>query len=116
MTSEQIRAGVANADDQVLHVLANEQRRNVLTALETTRTPIALADLAIELARRKTGDYDSDLMFETAKQIRVRLHHCHLPKLEEIGLIDYTIEKKLVSLSDGPHAKKTAESLKPQNS
>lgn len=98
--------------DQLSRVLSNKQRRRAIEVLETTDGPIATADLAIELARRETGDDDSDTMFETAKQARVNLHHCHLPKLEEVDLVDYDAEERLVTSPESSPVGAASEPVK----
>lgn len=116
MTSKQMYVGSltgSDQSDQVVRALADEQRRHVLGILEAAETPLALADIAIELAQRETGEAESDSMFETARQIRLRLHHGHLPKLAEADLIDYDIEKGLVALPDDAERTTVADRLKP---
>lgn len=69
--------------DHILEVLKDSQRRAVLTLLsrvdERTVTTDEVADL---LAARVDDVPEKDLL-------KLRLHHIHLPKLAELGVIEY---------------------------
>ena len=109
MTIEQLSAAILNENDQVVRVLADRQRRRVLESLKTATAPIGLADLAVELARHESDTAGGVSFDERAQRLRIRLHHCHLPMLDEAGLIDYDVENKHVSLSDNPRTEAVLE-------
>ena len=78
-----------NADratiDRLHLALAHEYRRLVLAYFETSPTQTAsLTDLTAYVAARRSP---SDA--RPAAQIRTRLHHADLPKLDEAGLVEY---------------------------
>lgn len=58
-------------------IVADPVRQEVLEALEDFERPVALADLAIELARESDGQLD-DSEWGRAKRLRINLHHRHL--------------------------------------
>jgi len=76
-------------------ILASEMRRCVIEIFGVTHGPIesTLGELANDIDRyySGTGNWSS-------QTILVRLHHVHLPLLDDAGLIDYDEETKQVSL------------------
>ncbi|WP_425607561.1 DUF7344 domain-containing protein [Natrinema zhouii] len=87
-------------------MLSHERRRSALYCLEKYQTPMALADLADEVAR---VEYDVATLLqipgEDVKEIYLDLYHSHIPKMEDANLIEYTQEEDMVclkhELSDG---------------
>lgn len=64
-------------------VLRSEERRRVLQFFQERDECVATLDeLANHLAARDGG-------FEGSERARVALHHAHLPKLAEMGVLDY---------------------------
>ena len=67
--------------DELLSLLADSERRTIITHLRDTSTDTAsLADLATAL----TPDSPND-----REHARIRLHHDHLPQLAETPLLSY---------------------------
>lgn len=102
MTRNRVQSVLQTTDDDVIRALADSRRRNVLEVLEEAGEPLALADLAIELVQKESSADDPDLVQEMARDARIRLHHVHLPKLEDVGLLTYDPDEKLVILSEAP--------------
>jgi hypothetical protein len=69
--------------------LAVPERRAVLTVLSETEEPTTLDALAAEIRPLDEGDTAPDLL-------PVALHHVHLPKLDEAGLVRYDHEDHVV--------------------
>jgi predicted transcriptional regulator len=73
--------------DTTLDVLANKYRRRVLVAL---------------LDHDPQSDYDSQILnditlgAEDLEALMIRMHHSHLPKLEEAGFIEWNQETNTV--------------------
>lgn len=80
--------------DDIYRVLGNRERRALLDLLrETERTTVPeLADDLAAVSNSTEGRTRGD---ETAR-VRLRLHHAHLPKLDEVGLIEYEAESRTV--------------------
>ena len=71
--------------DRVLGALASESRRAVLAHFEESIVETAtLDDLTDALLARQTA-----IEGQSPEQVRLRLHHVHLPKLADVGLLDY---------------------------
>jgi hypothetical protein len=69
-------------------LLADEHRRRVLRCLHSRVGSVSLSTLADRLA-----DGDDEDRSRTA----LRLHHVHLPKLAEYGLLSYDSTQNVVS-------------------
>ncbi|RBI60701.1 hypothetical protein DMJ13_17210 [halophilic archaeon] len=82
-----------------LEILFNKRRRYTVYCLQKYQTPIALADLADEVARL---EYDAQTLTQVPKedvaQIYFDLYHCHIPKMETADLVEYTQELDTVQL------------------
>lgn len=88
--------------DKVLSVVANEQRRAIIDSLnsasEKTLNYDTLVDRVADMGRDKDVEGVSD---EHRQRVRIALHHTHLPKLEEIRVIDYEAETGHVQFIGG---------------
>lgn len=76
-------------------LLASERRRATLDALDDLPTPVALEDLADVVAGREC-DADAPRT-ETVERVAISLHHTHLPKLADLGVLAYDPDAKRVS-------------------
>jgi DNA-binding transcriptional ArsR family regulator len=76
--------------DTLLSAVANEQRRAILASLteasENTLEYDALVDRLADLFHDEDGGRPSD---DERLRARIVLHHAHLPKLAEAGIIEY---------------------------
>lgn len=87
----------ADVDSDVwTSVVSNPLRRQIIEILRTAERPVAIADLAMQLARQPNGDLD-DSDRERAQELRVTLHHRHLPKLDRVGLVEYDFTTQTVA-------------------
>lgn len=66
--------------DALLRILADSERRRILTSLWSAPAE----SVALEELTQRASDTDRDL-----EHTRIRLHHRHLPKLEQAGLVTY---------------------------
>lgn len=87
--------GDSRGDADVFRVLRNRRRRYVLYRLKTSKTPMALADLADELVRWET-DTSPSAVQDMRERVYTSLYHCHLPELANKGLIDFDTDRNLV--------------------
>ncbi|MFB9807689.1 hypothetical protein ACFFQF_21850 [Haladaptatus pallidirubidus] len=68
-------------------LLAVERRRLVLDILTGIITTVELRELATEIAEREDGTDVADE--DTIEHVIIELHHNHLPRLDDAGLVDY---------------------------
>ncbi|WP_231189317.1 hypothetical protein [Haladaptatus sp. DYF46] len=84
--------------DEHLDLIADAQRRQILSYLiENANRPIPLEALLEELM--SDGSTDSTLSRE---RLLIHLHHIHLPKLADYGVIEYNSSLQLVSYTEHP--------------
>lgn len=69
--------------DSVLEILAEERRRLVVRHLRNTSNGVASCE---ELVDYISTHYSEE---QNAENIKIRLHHIDLPKLDSAGLIEY---------------------------
>ena len=67
-------------------ILANADRRHILTELSDNDGYTTISDLATLLAAHSETRVETDSALENAK---IRLMHNHLPRLEDHGIIEY---------------------------
>lgn len=90
--------GVDRSDlDDVLDVLSAERRRVVLSVLSDLETPLTLPDMADEVAVRENEAPITEIAADDVKSIYLELYHTHVPKLTEIGALDYHQETDMVT-------------------
>lgn len=95
--------GVNSADDGVpeesytddrsvvpfIEVLGDQRRRHAVACAIDRTQPVALADLAEAVAVREHQGSITAIPEEEVDAIHLSLYHTHIPKLAEIGLVDY---------------------------
>lgn len=86
-------------ENQGHRLFAARRRRTTFEVLREEAGPVALEDLAAAVARRERRRADD----EAVERVATTLHHVHLPKMDDFGVIDYDPDERLVapaSLSD----------------
>ncbi len=78
-------------------LLRHRRRLHLLDCLHEHDEPVALPDLADEIAVREHGTDLTAIEPEHVKEIYLSLYHTHVPKLKDIGLLLYDQEQDLVS-------------------
>lgn len=88
------------SQDEVFDLLSNRRRRYVLNYLLREDRPVSIQELSRELAMWEF-DVDADeLTDQQEKRIYVALYQTHIPKLEDVGVIDYDADASLVELTE----------------
>lgn len=78
--------------------LSDETRRQVVRTLHEDAGVVSMQDLAERIAATSSeGPATTDV-----ESLRVRLHHVHLPKLDDNGLVDWDRRERTVSATDHP--------------
>ena len=94
--SETIVVDMEVAQDEVYRTSVSERRRHVLTAVRRESTPIDAGDLARQVTIQEACDNSRMVTEESIREVHVSLHHHHLPKLADLGVIEYDPEAKIV--------------------
>lgn len=85
---------VADTADLSARSLADERRREILALLGAEPGPLSRAQLARAIA--------TDDGRHSVTDLSIALHHKHLPKLEDSGLVEYDPEAETVAYSGPP--------------
>ena len=83
---------VAGGPQPLFEVLAVRRRRIVLSVLAEREPPIDVGTLGQAVAERERSAPDE----QTVHHVRMSLHHAHLPKLADAGLVEYDWERCVV--------------------
>ena len=82
--------------DTVLDVCEHKHRRIVLAALADQQQSLSINDLTNAIVKHNHHTPPTEAADEIVTQIQTGLHHIHLPKLAEAGLIQYEPERQVV--------------------
>lgn len=69
-----------------------ERRRVALDELAQLRAPVDLQELATAVADREFDSVDET----AARRVAITLHHAHLPKMADLGVVEYDPGTNLV--------------------
>lgn len=84
--------------NEIHNVLRNERRRQALEYLGSRDEVLTIDELAKHIASLETGE--SPPPHDVRKSVYVSLHQTHLPKLDELGIVEYDLRSKELSLTD----------------
>jgi hypothetical protein len=82
--------------DELFHVLQNERRRRVLTYLLDREGPFEMRSIAEQVAAWEHDTTVRQLMSDERQRVYIALYQSHLPKLDDVGLIDYEQNRGVV--------------------
>lgn len=89
--------GGAPGIDEVLTLLSDRYRRHALACLDGLPEPVPLERLTEQVAGREFQQPPDNVSMITKTRIATDLHHSHLPKLEEAGIIAYDADEGQVT-------------------
>lgn len=93
----QISSDTVQSLDTTFAILNDQRRYYLREILSEQDPPIDLSQLAAAVASRETGTDSDESPAETTDEIAIGLHHVHLPKLDDAGVIDYNAETNTVT-------------------
>ncbi|SEO22345.1 hypothetical protein SAMN04487948_101183 [Halogranum amylolyticum] len=97
-TSEQEPAATDLAADEVFHLLQNARRRAVLRYLFThDDEPFEMRDIAEFVAAWENDTTLQQLTSDERQRAYISLYQCHLPKLDDKGIVDYNQSRGVVT-------------------
>ena len=85
--------------DVIFDILKNQRRRHVLRYLRENETT-TLSDLAEHVAALENGKNVRSLTSSERKRVYVGLYQCHLPRMDDAGVIDFDSDRGRVELLD----------------
>lgn len=86
--------------DTLLDALSYSRRRRLLARLDGSSAPMPLANLADDIVAQERALPLADIPPEDAKRVYMSLYHSHVPRLEDVGLVEYDQERDTVSLRE----------------
>lgn len=102
MTASKTPSGEPISPDAALSAVAHEHRRAVLRSLDgADPDAMTVNELADTVAEHVTDGDESGGRAERRRDVRVALHHVHLPKLAECRMIVHEDGTGRVRLADG---------------
>jgi hypothetical protein len=81
---------------EIHNVLRNDRRRHAIKYLRDVEEPMAVDSLAERIASVETDE--SPPPRDVRKSVYVSLHQTHLPKLDELGIVDYDQRDQQIEL------------------
>jgi len=103
--SADVPPGEDNSDelslDLVFEILKNSRRREVINYLREhdDRDRIALGELAEHVAAIENDTTTDALTSSQRKRVYVGLYQCHLPKMDDMGVVDFNQDRGHVALA-----------------
>lgn len=82
--------------DLIFGILKNGRRRRVLKYLQETEGEVTLSDLAEHIAAIENDTTPKQLTSSERKRVYVGLYQCHLPKMDDAGVIEYNQARGLI--------------------
>lgn len=89
--------GSSSEFDALLGLCRNQHRRIILAALAHEERSLTLNDLTKTIANYNHHAPVIDVAEEDLTEIRLSLHHTHIPKLADRSLVKYDQERQLVA-------------------
>ncbi|WP_435318198.1 DUF7344 domain-containing protein [Haloarchaeobius sp. TZWSO28] len=80
-------------------ILSNSRRRETLRVLNRSTGSITLRDLSELIAAIESGETPAPRNIR--ETVYISLHQTHLPKLDELGVLEYDCNRKLITLDEG---------------
>ena len=86
----------ADEFNTLLELCQEQHRRIILAVLATEKRPLTVNELTKAIVKHNHHTPVIELSEDESRQIRTSLYHMHIPKLEELSLIEYDQERQLV--------------------
>lgn len=99
VTTTGTRDPAAIAPETVFEVLSNERRRYVLHHLKAAGERVTVRDLSEQVAAWENGIELAAVTPKERKRVYTALHQTHLPKMADVGVIDYDRDRGTLELT-----------------
>jgi hypothetical protein len=85
--------------DVIFEILKNSRRREVLHFLRERDEQVSLGELAEHVAAIENETTTDALTSSERKRVYVGLYQCHLPKMDDIGVVDFNQDRGHITLT-----------------
>ncbi|WP_058991679.1 hypothetical protein [Haloarcula sp. CBA1127] len=86
--------------DVIFEILKNSRRREVLHFLRERGEQVSLGELAEHVAAIENETTTDALTSSERKRVYVGLYQCHLPKMDDIGVVDFNQDRGHITLTE----------------
>ena len=86
--------------DVIFELLKNQRRRHLLRYLDEQDGKVPLGELAEHVAALENDTTVNALTSGQRKRVYVGLYQCHLPKMDDAGVIDFNRDRGLIELNE----------------
>jgi hypothetical protein len=86
--------------DIIFEVLKNERRRRVIEYLRTNDEPADLGAVAEYIAALENDKDEKLITYAERKRVYVGLYQCHLPKMDDMGVIKFNRARGRIEMTD----------------
>lgn len=98
LLSRELNRGIMSRGERY-SVLASEERRLALGVLAEQPTGVGLKQLAAKIVTEREGEESQDA--DSIKEVMIVLHHVHLPKMADMGIVRYDTETQEIKPAAG---------------
>lgn len=84
--------------DLIFEILKNERRREVIRYLREHEQQVTLSELAEHIAALENDTDIASITSSQRKRVYVGLYQCHLPKMADMGIVQFNQNRGIVSL------------------
>lgn len=91
--------------DELFDLLRNRRRRDILAYLDASDGTVTLDELAESIAADENDVEPEQLSSQQRKRVYISLYQNHLPKMDELGIVEYEQNRGIVTLLDLSEAK-----------
>lgn len=86
--------------DVIFEVLNNQRRRRVVQYLRTNEGPATLGAVAEYIAGLENNKDEKLITYAERKRVYVGLYQCHLPKMDDMGVVDFNRARGRIEMTD----------------
>jgi hypothetical protein len=86
--------------DVIFEILKNSRRREVLRFLRERDEQVSLGGLAEHVAAIENDTTTDALTSSERKRVYVGLYQCHLPKMDDIGVVEFNQDRGHITLTE----------------
>ncbi|MFC6718054.1 hypothetical protein ACFQGT_10490 [Natrialbaceae archaeon GCM10025810] len=88
--------GTTTEFNTLLELCHEQHRRIVLAVLASEERSLTVNDLTKAIIKHNHHTSPMEVSKEESRTIRISLQHVHIPKLEDLSLVNYDTERQLV--------------------
>lgn len=86
--------------DELFDLLRNRRRRDIISYLDASDGTVTLDELAESIAADENDIKPEQLSSQQRKRVYISLYQNHLPKMDELGIVEYEQNRGVVTLLD----------------